>query len=179
MLPCVVFHVFVWDAHKSRFCWTSVFPFRSKRKSLDYFFFFYHYFFLLMEQFWGIYFPIIIAAVELLGPAYWGIRWFFLKPSFSSATRWVLRTLNFTSAPSDLCWDEQQKEYESFMHESTHLKDASVNLWWDIFWGGCFFSFPFCVWTSRMLFFFKEPSEILMQFVVFISRTPTIWIPDK
>lgn len=92
-----------------------------------------------MEQFWGIYFPIIIAVVELLGPGYWGIRLVFFKPSFS-ATRWVLRTLNFTSAPSDLCWDEQQKEYESFIHESTHLKDASVNLWRDIFLG-VFFSF--------------------------------------
>lgn len=137
-----------------------------------------HFFFLflLMEQFWGIYFPIIIAAVELLGPGYWGIRLGFFKPSFS-ATRWVLRTLNFTSAPSDLCWDEQQKEYESFIHESTHLKDASVNLWWDIFF--CVFFFSFRWWTSRMLFFFKDPLEILMECVVFISRTPTVWIPDK
>lgn len=97
----------------------------------------------------------------------------FLNLSFS-ATRWVLRTLNFTSAPSDLCWDEQQKEYESFIHESTDLKDASVNLWWLFFVCLCFL----CVWTSRMLFFFKGPLEILMEFVVFISRTPTVSIRD-
>lgn len=29
-----------------------------------------HFSFFLMEQFWGIYFHIVIAAVELLGPGY-------------------------------------------------------------------------------------------------------------